>query len=102
MPVSGPDPSYRDAIAHRLKTAFKDYASYDAFEISDPRWVHSVHGWSWITCVRFVDHGRRRTYALFHKATGIIDARYAVLTDDCDTPPYAPFEQLTGGLEPLH
>lgn len=101
--ASAPDPSYREVIANRLRSTFKDYASYDLFEISDPRWVHSVQGWSWLTCVRFQDHGHRRTYALFLKANAITDARYAVQTDDCDTPAYSPFERMGGaGLQPLH
>jgi hypothetical protein len=103
-PTSGPDPSYRKAIADRLKSAFKAYASYDSFEISEPRWVHSYRGWTWLTCVRFQDHGHQRTYALFHNANAVVDDRYAVQTDDCDRQAYAPFERMGGvvGLDPLH
>jgi hypothetical protein len=104
-PASGPDPSYRDVIASRLKAAFKERASsYDSFEISEPRWVHWYRGWNWLTCVRFQDHGHRRTYALFFNATAVVDDRYAVQTDDCDRQDYAPFEKMGGrmGLDPLH
>ena len=59
----GPDP------------AFKNYASYDSFEIADPRWVHSIKGWNWLTCVRFQDHGHMRIYALFLNANKIVDDR---------------------------
>ena len=59
-----PDPSYPDLIADRLKSTFKDYASYKLFEISAPRWIHSFQGWNWLVCVRFLDRGRRRSYAL--------------------------------------
>ena len=65
IPESPLDPSYRAVIANYLKTTFKNYSSYEAFEISDPRWVHSFQGWNWLTCVRFVDRNRRRTYVLF-------------------------------------
>jgi hypothetical protein len=108
-PASGPDPADNGLVVKRLKT-FKDYDSYDAFEISDFRWVHSVKGWSWLACVRFQDRGHRRTYALFVKKGAIIDGRYAVETDGCETQSYSPFEPTTGArrppsagdLEPLH
>ena len=110
VPPSGPDPAYDGMVANRVKSSFKDHASYDAFEISDYRWVHSVSGWSWLTCVRFQDHGHRRTYALFLRAKDIIETRYAVQTDGCDTASYVPFDLTTGAarpassgaLEPLH
>jgi hypothetical protein len=100
MPETSADPAYNELVAKRLKSAFKDYASYDAFEISDFRWVHSVDGWSWLTCVRFQDHGHRRTYALFIKASAIINSRYAVQADGCDTRTYSPFDQTTGATKP--
>jgi hypothetical protein len=103
IPQSRPDPSYRDIIAGHLKSALPDYASYEGFEISDPRWVHSLEGWAWLTCVRFQDHSRMRTYALFIKGSVIIDARYAVQTDECDLQAYGVFERMGGfGLGPLH
>jgi hypothetical protein len=103
IPKSGPDPSYRDIIASHLKSTFRDHASYEGFEISDPRWVHSLDGWAWLTCVRFLDHSRMHTYALFIKGSAIIDAHYAVQTDECDLQAYAVFERMGGfGLEPLH
>jgi hypothetical protein len=98
-----PDPSYRGVIANYLKTTFKNYSSYEAFEISEPRWVHSFQGWNWLTCVGFVDRDRRRTYVLVLNGTNIVDAHYAVQTDDCGAQTYSVFEQMGGGgLEPLH
>jgi hypothetical protein len=109
-PASGPDPAFNTLVAKHIKRSFKDYASYDSFEISEYRWVHSVKGWSWLTCVRFQDKGRRLTYALFIKQDDIIEYRYAVVTDACDAQNYSPFAQLaktksfsSGGLlEPLY
>ena len=109
-PASGPDPTYNTLIAKHIKRSFKDYASYDSFEISEYRWVHSVKGWSWLTCVRFQDKGRRLTYALFIKQDEIIENRYAVTTDACDAQNYSPFALLAGTksfgsgglLEPLY
>jgi hypothetical protein len=102
-PESGPAPSYRDIIAGHLKDTFKDYPSYEAFEISTPRWVHSLKGWNWITCVRFSDSGRRRTNALLLDGDAVVDSGYAVQTDQCDMQAYTMFEQMAGsGLAPLH
>jgi hypothetical protein len=102
VPESPPDPSYRGVIADYFKTKFKNY-SYEAFEISEPRWVHSFQGWNWLTCVRFVDRSRRRTYVLFLNGTSVVDAHYAVQTDGCGAQTYSVFEQMGGaGLDPLH
>jgi len=100
VPASGPDPAYNGMVANRLKSSFKDHASYDAFEISDYRWVHSVLGWSWLTCVRFQDRGHRRTYALFLRGNDIIESRYAIQADGCDTVSYVPFDLMTGAARP--
>jgi len=94
------DPGYRTIIANRLKESFKTLSSYDSGEISDPRWVHSMKGWGWLFCVRFQDHGHRRTYALFISGSGIIDSRYAVQRDACDAPNYSPFDLATGATVP--
>lgn len=92
--VGAPDPTYTEVIANHLKTTFKDRSSYDTFEISGTRWVHAMKGWSWLTCVRFHDHGLQRTYALFIKDSAVIDSRYTVQTDACDTQTYAPFAAM--------
>ena len=95
-PASGPDPAYNVKVANRIKNWFKDHASYEAFEISDYRWVHSITGWNWLTCVRFQERGHRRTYAVFLKGNEIVDSRYAVQADGCDTAGYTPFDLATG------
>lgn len=97
------DPSYPEVIADRLKTTFKDYASYELFEISTPRWVHSFKGWNWLVCVRFLDRGRRRSYALIFNDSKVFEGHYAYQTDNCGTESYVVFEQMRGlGLPPLH
>ena len=101
-PATGPDPAYQQRIADYLRSTFKDYASYDSFEISEPRWVHAFAGWSWLTCIRFQDRGRSRSYALFMQSAKIVDGRYAVETDACGAQAYTPFSLMTGGLQPLH
>jgi hypothetical protein len=102
-PQSALDPAYPERAAAYLRSQFKEYASYNSYEISDPRWVHSIRGWGWLTCVRFQDKDRRYSYALFLQSGQVVDGRYAVTTDGCDTQVYAPFNQMTGGgLQPLH
>jgi hypothetical protein len=102
-PPSGPDPSYRDVIAYCFKTTFKDYATYELFEISEPRWVSSLKGWNWLVCVRFVDRGHRRNYALRLNDSTVVDGHYAYQTDNCGSQAYVVFEQMGGlGLPPLH
>jgi hypothetical protein len=104
LPESGPDPSYRDIIATYLKSSFKDYKSYEAFQIAAPRRVRSFHGLDWISCVRFWDAGHRRTYAVFINGKSVVDGRYANQTDQCGSQEYDSFGQMGGslGLDPLH
>jgi hypothetical protein len=90
------EPPYVSLAAKYLQSALKDQASYDGFEISPPRWVHSVQGWSFLTCVHFHDHGRLRSYALFLQNNTVIDARFAVETDACEAQTYMPFDLVTG------
>jgi hypothetical protein len=106
MPASGAYPWYNDLVAKHLKDAFKSRASYDAFAISAFRWVHSFKGWAWMTCVRFEDNGHPRTYAVFIKDGKVIDGRYAVQTDACNTQTYAVFDAMgptrAGVLGPVY
>jgi hypothetical protein len=106
MPASGAYPWYNDVVAQHLKKEFKNPASYEAFEISSFRWVHSLKGWSWIACVRFQDHGNSRTFAVFVKDGKVIDSRYAVQTDACNSQSYAVFNAMgpmrSGALGPLY
>ena len=100
---SGPNPSYRDIIAYCFKNTFKNYATYELFEISEPRWVSSIKGWNWLVCVRFVDRGHRRNYALLLNDSTVVDGHYAYQTDNCGSQAYVVFEQMGGlGLPPLH
>lgn len=105
-PAAAPDPSYRQLASSYLKAVFKNYSAYSSFEISDPRWVRSMKGWNWLTCVRFRDNDRVRVYSLFLDGHAIVDGRFAVQTDNCDAQAYSPLEQTSGGLpgrlEPLH
>ena len=98
MPAAGIDPSFSTVVAGYIKSTLKNSASYDALEISDPRWVHSVKGWNWLVCVRFQDNGHRRTYAFFIEEKTIVDSRYAVQSDGCSTQNYSPFNLTTAAI----
>ena len=106
MPASGADPGYNKIVANHLNSIFKNRASYDAFAISAFRWVHSLKGWAWMTCVRFEDNGHPRTYAVFIQDGKVIDSRYAVQIDACNTETYAAFDAMgpsrAGVLGPLY
>lgn len=92
------EPPYVALAAKYLQSVLKDQASYDAFEITGLRWVHSIQGWSWLTCVHFRDHGHPRTYTIFIQDNAVADARYAVETDDCEKQTYTQFDLMTGQL----
>jgi hypothetical protein len=100
-PVSGPDPSSYTKIAKRLEHSLKDSDKYDSFEISEFRWVHSIEGWTWLTCVRFRDRGHLRTYAVFIREQ-IVNSRFAVETDGCGTQNYTPFTQMPNAARPVN
>jgi hypothetical protein len=94
-PTAGADPSYSNVVAFYLKNVFKDQqAYYDAFEISAFRWVHSLKGWGWLTCVRFQDRGHPRIYAVLVRDGKVLDGHYAVQTDACDTQTYVMFDAM--------
>ena len=91
-------PAYAAIAAKYLAANMADRASFENFEISGLRWVHALKGWSWLACVHFVDHGHRRTYALFMQNDAVVDARYAVQSDSCGSQSYTPFDIVTGVL----
>jgi hypothetical protein len=95
---SGAEPPYVSLAAKHLQSVLKDRASYDAFEISGLRWVHTIRGWSWLACVHFRDHGHLRSYALFIQDNAVADGRFAVETDACDSQTYTQFDVVTGTL----
>jgi len=110
VPTSGPDTAaFHKIIADYLKETFKEIGTYDDFEISDARWMHTVKGWTWLHCIRFQDRAHTRTYAVFIQADKVVDSRYAVTTDGCGEQTYVPFDAMpttapSSGIElnPLH
>jgi hypothetical protein len=94
----GPQPSYVTLAANYLQSTLKDIQSYDGLEISAPRWVDTLKGWTWLTCVRFHDHGHVRIYAIFIADNAVTDARYAVGIDNCEAQSYTQFDLISGVL----
>jgi hypothetical protein len=94
------DPANDKLVADYLKAEFKKRGSFDTFDISAYRWVHSIKGWSWLTCVRFRDRGYQRIYAVFIKDGAVVDSRFAVQTDACEMQTYSPFDALMGAVPP--
>jgi hypothetical protein len=97
LPPPAPPP-YAALAAKHLQSAFKDRSPYDNFEISNVRWVLANGGWSWLTCLHFRDRGHPRSYAIFIQNNNVVDARYAVGTDDCEKQTYTQFDLMTGEL----
>jgi hypothetical protein len=93
-----PEPPYAALAAKYLSSAMRDRTAFEGFEISGPRWVHSLKGWSWLACVHFLDHGHLRTYALFMQNDVVVEGRYAVQSDSCAAQSYTPFDMVTGVL----
>ena len=89
-------PAYVSLAANYLLSTLKDRTPYADFEISAPRWVNSMKGWAWLACVHFQDRGHLRSYALFIQDNAVVDARFAVETDRCETQTYTPFDLVTG------
>jgi hypothetical protein len=94
----GSEPLYVPLAAKYLQSVLKDARSYDGFEISGPRWVTTLRGWSWLACVRYHDHGRTRIYAIFIQDGEVSDGRYAVETDGCEAQTYTQFDLISGEL----
>ncbi len=95
---SGPEPPYVALVAKHLQSAFKDRSAYEGFEISGLRWVHTIKGWTWLSCVHFTDQGHRRSYAVFIQGDAVVEARFAVETDACESQTYMQFDVTSGVL----
>jgi hypothetical protein len=114
----GPTPNYRTIIAKSLtaKTEldrskllspdsspdyFRDRGGIfpadkklDHVEISDTiRMVQTnLYGWAWEACIRLNVNNSPATYAVFISDGLVVDARVAILPDNCGDGKYAPLE----------
>jgi hypothetical protein len=96
VPDSSAFPAYRTTIANYIRTTFKNQGTPQATEISDLTWMHTAVGWSWLACIRFQQDGHRHIYSVFLRDNAIVNSRYAVKTDQCETKTYSPFDLATG------
>jgi hypothetical protein len=94
---AAPPENYGTLVANNLKS-FKGFADYGNIQISGLRWVHAATGWNWLTCVRYVDHGRQRFYAFFISGNAVVKGRYDVRTDRCGEQQYSPLNVTTGAI----
>jgi hypothetical protein len=102
VPAGGSNLANATAVVVRIKSLFnKDPANYKNFELSGQRWVHTLKGWSWLTCVRFQDHDHQRLYAVFVKDGSVVDDRYAVETDGCAIETYTPTDAGLDTARPM-
>jgi hypothetical protein len=96
-----PGPGATLVAANHLKASYKNFASFSNYQISEFRPVHTVKGLNWITCIRFQDSSRTRTYALFFKGNAVVESHYALRSDSCDTQAYMQLDIATGTTSPL-
>ena len=94
----GTQPNYVSLAAAYFRSVFKDRGAFDGFAISGLRWVHSLKGWSWLACVHYQDHGHLRSYALFIQDNAVVDGRFAVETDACESQTFTQFDVSSGAL----
>ena len=110
-PPVAPTPNYRAIIAKSLRVKdtnaaeggeipfftsrggiFPTAAKIDHVEAADTiRMVQTnYYGWAWQTCIRLNLNGRPATYAVFISDGRVVDARSAIVADNCERDRYAP------------
>jgi hypothetical protein len=75
-------------IADRITKLPNKYAP---FEISRPRQVNVLAGWTWRVCLKGNNKGSVVYLAVFIKGNNIVDVRTSVGTDRCEGEFYEPF-----------
>lgn len=107
----GPTPNYRGIIAKSLhakekfgaenaeipfftsrRGIFPESAKIDHVQAADTiRMVQTNYfGWAWQTCIRLNLNGRPVTYAVFISEGRVVDARSALVVDNCERAQYSP------------
>ena len=116
-PPTQPTPNYRGIIAKNLKAKdefkegaessvtyfetrggiFASKAKIDGVEVSDSiKMVQTMyHGWAWQTCLKANVNGAAVTYAVFISGNHLVDARSAIVVDNCDKAHYEPLRGAT-------
>jgi hypothetical protein len=110
-PPHAPTPNYRAIIAKSLRVKdtnaaeseeipyftsrggiFSTAAKIDHVEAADTiRMVQTNYfGWAWQTCIRLNLNGKPVTYAVFISEGRVVDARSAIVIDNCEREHYGP------------
>ena len=102
---AGPEPvNYRFVVANDLhKIAGQDLEAR-LFEISPPRRVNMQRGATWMACVkelRFPSRTARTYHSVFIQRDRIVESRFAVVLDQCETETYTPFDWKADRDNPL-
>ena len=96
--AAGAQPPYVSLAAKYLLSALKDRASYEGSKFpACAGSIPSKDGPGSLACT-FKITGICATYALFIQDNAVVDARYAVETDSCETQTYTQFDLVTGVL----
>ena len=76
----------------------------DHVEISDTiRMVQTnLYGWAWEACIRLNVNNSPATYAVFISDGVVVDARAAILPDNCGNGNYAPLDMRDERTVPAH
>jgi hypothetical protein len=69
----------------------KNPEQYAPFEISEAIQASSIHGWSWLVCLKGMTQGRPVYFAVFIKQNAIVEIRGNVAIDNCPQKKYEPF-----------
>jgi hypothetical protein len=100
--LPGPVPAYRKQIASGLAGVIGDPKRANGMQVSEPRQVDSLRGPAWLVCLRLVEAGRPRDYAVFFQNGLIAESRLAVRLDRCDAQAYKPFGVFADSLRAIH
>ena len=103
-PTGGFSPSNEIFYFRNREGIFQADIKIDHVEISDTiRMVQTnLYGWAWEACIRLNVNNSPVTYAVFISDGGIVDARAAVLTDNCGSDNYAPLDVRDARVVPAN
>jgi hypothetical protein len=103
--VAGPEPvNYLREVAVQLDGVIgpKD-RDLRVLEISRPRRVDLLKGASWLVCLKSDRTSSRLPpayYGVIIQRNKIVESRISVLTDECETQPYTPFNWSVEATRP--
>jgi hypothetical protein len=84
-------PNYHRIIAANIKRVLPNLPEAD-LEVSGLRPVNHLKGPAWLTCLRVDPGGNPQQYAIFIQNDTVIEARVAVVIDQCHKEAYSPLQ----------